>query len=201
MNQRTRTLALALVFALVGLALLADRTGMLDRLRAGGGSGAGAQSAYFAAAEQHALEQGLIAQRAMWEAALAQARSTAAQLDTIAHRAPTEQIAAADIRDRLTEAIRNRGTASLSIKGRPPAPIPDDAAAPEVRIITFDIGFDARDPSVAFAIIDILENLPDLRTQITNVSLDGPGFKQITTEPIAVALQVRTIAIISGGNS
>jgi hypothetical protein len=198
MSQRTRTLLLASVFAVVTLAVVADRTGVVDRLRASR-SGSSATS-YYAAAEALQLEQRLIAQRAEWQAARDSAEQQASAIDRLAHRAPTAQIAAAEIRNRLSETVRGNGEKSLRIEARSPSPIPDDAIAPEVRVIAFDVGFDTDDPRNAFTVIDRLENMPDMYVRITDASLSGGGMKQLANAPIAVSLRVETIAIIEGGS-
>jgi len=197
---------LALIVVLAVLVVV-DRAGLLGVRNAADETGA--RAVYLARAQLLARERALVASAAEWDRAAAEARREWLEAADSMVRGRTVELAQAAFRERLLKEVQGLGISGARADATgvdPPAAAPVSAGAsqgavPEgeagpVRLMTFTVQFDTSEPDVLYKLIDRLENLGDVRVNVTDVRIDGPGMKQILPAQAVCSLVVQALALI-----
>ncbi|MBL0928219.1 MAG: hypothetical protein IBJ11_11310 [Phycisphaerales bacterium] len=209
MNSNRRVIALLAIIAAIGGAWVVS-----GRFRAGDGAEPASESPRERYLERLRVVEGkraLVADESAW---LDAARAARAEFDAsvrgMAVRAKTTELAESQLRDRVLAVMNELKLTSPRVEalrlpdvlpaaqpspGQPPTAGPADA----LRVVAVRVQFDAPDPRAALALIDRLENFPDLRTNIPQVSIEGPGRLQ-TSSQVVGQLTVHALALIGEEN-
>ncbi len=188
MPNRTRLIIGGVAIGALATLVAADRAGAL-----GGGeeSAGGAREAYLAQAAVVQRARGLVAQADEWRALLAQARE---QWESARERmitAPSAEVATARLRDIVESTMAALDlTLDASSAGAVRSPLPDEP----VRVIGLSFDFTALNPDVVHRLIDRLENLPDVVTNISSLSVNGPGPRAMGAGGVRVTVELEALA-------
>lgn len=208
-TKRSNTPLLAgLAAAMVGLVAL-DRAGLLP-----GGDAApdaparGPRAAYEDRAAQHAQDAALLARAGEAQRLARDAGEAWNSLRASLVPGATQELAEARLRELAASVMADLSLLSpprlSTVRLAAPAPAePGASPSPEdasIRPIAIRVEFDAASSADAFVIIDRLENMPDVRSEVSQLSVSGPGRVQLP-EQVSVSLTLRAAAHIGGGDS
>ncbi len=189
------------VIGVLAVVVGADRAGVLARGEPGEDSAAARHGAL---AELVEAQRSLVSQRESWAKALAQAESEWGSLRARVIAAESIDLAEARLRDEVNQLAKSLGfetpTAaplSASQGSREAAP---GAASRGVRVVGLRIEFGAEKPEDIYTLVDRLENLPTLATNISMIELRGPGIVQLPRR-VEVAIELQAIAVIGAAGS
>lgn len=191
-RQRGMLAAIGVLAVVVG----ADRAGLFAR---GEPSDDSAAARYGALAELVEAQRSLVSQRESWQRALAQSESEWDSLRTRVIAAESVDLAEGRLRDEVNQLTKSLGfdtpTAaplSASQGSREASP---GASSRGVRVVGLRIEFGAEKPEDIYTLVDRLENLPTLATNISMIELRGPGIVQMPRR-VEVAIELQAIAVI-----
>ncbi|MCA9292641.1 MAG: hypothetical protein KDA20_02370 [Phycisphaerales bacterium] len=187
-TQRRRV---ALVGALGVIAALV----LVDRL--GGGEamsqGSSTASAHRDLIELTAQEQALLAAAPQ----IVQARDTAKQqweeLASGLVQARTLELARSTVRQRLLDVLERDAAGS---RVQPAPSVGNNEPGKSVQMIAQVVSFDAQTPEAAYALLDRLANMPNLRTRLTDLRMTGPGIREVK-QSIQVRVTIETPALVT----
>lgn len=205
MTPRTRNILLG-TLGVLGILVVGDTLGLLPKPGAAdadtdAAAPASARQQYLDAAGALARDRALLARAPEVAASLERARAAWGQVRAEMIVAPTLDQAEAGFRERVLAVTKDFSLTAVSA-----SPVRIEAAATTaaattgaavVRPVALRLQFDTAKPQDAYRLIDLLENMPDLRSSVTNVSLVGPGLMQ-TTNQVTVNITVRALASIGG---
>lgn len=191
----------ALMLGIVALAALvgADRMGWLPAAASADEptEGGTPRDMYITAAESAAEDRALLESATPTESALTRATEQWQQLRSQCVVGKTAELAEASFRERILAATKDLGISSANA-----APVrvetgaePGKPADATLRPIALRVQFDTDQPQVVYRVIDVLENLPDIRTSITQVSVTGPGLPQVPTM-VTASITIRALAVV-----
>lgn len=205
MNANTRRNVLGGGVLLLLAFVVADRTGVLDRLRGSAEASDSVAQQLAADASLLARQQALVEAQPSWAAAEAQAERAWQDVRASVLRAETRPLAEADLRERLRATLGNLPgiTAPEAISvNRAATPTADanaqNPAAPRIERLRFRVGFDAAEHHQAIEAIDRLSRLNAPRLRVESLSITGPGEMQDARTGLTVSLEVEAVAIIGG---
>ncbi len=206
MTPRTRNIMLG-VLGVLGVLVVGDTLGLLPKPGESGTEAdappSSARQQYLSAAGALAREQALLARAPEIAGALERARAAWGQVRSEMIVAPTVDQAEAAFRERVLAVTKDFSLTAVSASplrieaAATPAAAATGAGAAVVRPVALRLQFDTAKPQDAYRLIDLLENMPDLRSTVTNASLVGPGLPQIPTQ-VTVNVTVRALASIGG---
>jgi hypothetical protein len=196
MRRNTMVLAVVALAALVG----ADRMGWLPTAEVeadNAGTATTPRDRYLESAESVALDRALLASAGQTAAALEDAQSRWAQVRSECVVGNTAELAEASFRERILAAtrdlgIQNANAAAVRVESAPTAATSTDRV---LRPIALRVQFDTDKPQEIYRVVDVLENLPDIRTSITAISLVGPGLPQVPNQ-VTASITVGAIAVV-----
>lgn len=191
----------ALMLGIIALAALvgADRMGWLPAPASADepNSGGTRRDLYIAAAEAAAEDSALLESATATESALARATEQWLQLRSQCVVGKTAELAEASFRERVLAATKDLGISDANA-----APVRVEAVAEEgksgdaaLRPIALRVQFDTDQPQQVYRVVDVLENLPDIRTSIINVSITGPGLPQVPTM-VTASITLHALAVV-----
>lgn len=199
MTPKARTGLLAGVVGVLALAVGADRMGWLGGRGDEGdaaGAGEGARAAYLEKAALAQRLEDLIAEAPQWE----QAAGRAAQLrQEVAPRlvaGATVELAAGAFRERVLRAAADLRLQALSVTlVTSSGPSAGGTNAAPVRLLELRIAFDTAAVADIYALVDRLENLDDLATNVSRLEIAGPGRKQVP-QTVTVNITLHGLALV-----
>jgi len=196
-SRRTRVLAMVVIGLLV--LVLASRAGLLPAFAGAPDPDAPptARQAYLEQARLHAEQQALVSRAGLWRSAAERAEEIRAGLRGAVISAPTPALAGARLRDQVLSALRDLSIRSPSATVASVSAGESEDGSP-ARILRMNVSFDATQHADAYAAIDLLENLPDVRTHIESVEISGPGRPQ-SGRVATVRLRLAALALIESG--
>jgi hypothetical protein len=195
--KRTRTLLGLLV--VVALVVLVDQF-VLQGPEAGAEQtdAIGPRQSYLNALDLLQQTEGIVSQAAAWEAALNEADRTWGSLSDRFIEASTTQLAQAAFREHVLRIARDDfDLQSLAVRRSGAAPLLEDSEALQRIEVTMVV--ESVRPADVFRIVDRLEHMPDLATNIISVDLVGPERMQ-TTQHVTGTIVIETIAWIDAGD-
>jgi len=204
-TPRTRNILLGAIGVLAVL-VIGDTLGLLPKpgesaSDTDAAAPASPRQQYLAAAEALARDRALLARAPEVAAALERARASWAQVRAEMIVAPTVDQAEAAFRERILAVTKDFSFTAVSASPQridaAASPAAATTATATVRPVALRLQFDTAKPQDAYRLIDLLENMPDLRTSVTNISLVGPGLPQIPSQ-VTVNVTVRALASIGG---
>lgn len=204
MSMKTRRTLLGISVLLLFGAVIADRTGVLDKLR----NSESASTRGEALAGQSSLlarQQALVDAQPAWAAAEAQAERAWADLRSSVLRAETRALAEADLRERLRSALRLPGIVApeATSVARPATPQaagergqPAASAGVRVERLRFRVAFDAAEHAHMVDAIDRIAGLASPRVRVESLSIVGPGEKTEAVSRLTVTMEIEAVAVI-----
>lgn len=195
-----------LMLGVIGLAAVvgADRMGWLPTGASAGEpqeAALNARSVYQAAVESSLHDQAILDAASTTSASLARAKEQWSRIKQRCITGKTAELAEAGFRERVLAATKDLGITNANA-----APVRLDAAVEPskpvdaaVRPIALRVQFDTDKPQDVYRVVDVLENLPDIRATVTQVSINGPGLPQVPTQ-ITASITLRAIAVVGEGD-
>lgn len=186
----------ALMLGVVALAALvgADRMGLFptsstEESLDGSSPRAAYQMAALALAEDRAkIEQAGVTANAL-DVAETQWRSVRERCVT----GKTAELAEAAFRERILGVARDLGIPAPSVT---PVRVESTSSIDSIlRPIALRVQFDTDQPQSIYRVIDVLENLPDLSTSVSQIGINGPGLPQVPAQATAT-ITVRALAVV-----
>ncbi|MEO1129649.1 MAG: hypothetical protein AAFX05_08095 [Planctomycetota bacterium] len=196
-GQRTRTLLGLLV--VVGLLVLVDQFVLRgSEVDAEQSDAVGPRQSYLSSLDLLQRTQGIVSQAAAWGAALQEANETWVSLSDRFIEASTTQLAQAAFREHVLRVAREDfDLQALSARRTGAAPLLEDDES--LQRIEITVVVESVRPEDVFRIVDRLEHMPDLATNIVSVDLVGPERMQ-TTQHVTGTIVIETIAWIDAGD-
>ncbi len=192
-DQKRRFFLISVMIALVAL-VAADRLGVFggaDGDAAGGGT---AMDEWLSAGARASDMQAEVDQGPEWEALLASARGSWESVADELIVAPSAEVASARLRRRVQEAMGEFDLRLTVSEALPPrAPVDGEP----LRIVGIELSFDALNPEQVYRLIDRLEHLDSLRTNIPTLRIEGPG-RGVRTG-IQVTMSLQALAMVETG--
>jgi len=172
--------------ALLASLVVADRAGVLGGRGGGDDEASTPREAYVRAAALVADAEAIVGQQEGWNELLARSDAAWAEARRGMIDAPSAEVAAERLR-RMVEAIMSDMGLRLTVSsvGQPRAPLEGEG----LRVISLTLDFEAPNPDVVWRLVDRLENLPDVRTNIARLSIVGPGPAIRTGLRVSIDLQ------------
>lgn len=203
MSPTARRSAMMLSIAVLAALVAADRMGWIPSAEADDDAPAGdtPRHIYLQTAEASAKDRALLDAAGETARALDDAQALWAQARSECVIGKTAELAEAAFRERILAAARNLGVQNANATAvRTDAPAKTETAADRVlRPIALRLQFDTAAPQEIYRVIDVLENLPDLRTSISSISLVGPGLPQVPNQ-VTASIIISAIAVVGEGD-
>lgn len=201
-RTNTRTIVLLVLAALIAVALIADRTGILHRV---GQSESGNDATEYREKQRKLTRRtAFLEEVGRWRDALDTLEQRAREAAETAVVASTEDLAESKLRETVLDEIGACDIQSPSAERSSTSRVPTADGEPRerdtgVRVLTLELRFDAPSPEAAFCVVDRLENMPELRLNIDSLDIQGPGRRQTGGRGIGVTtatLYVRALAVV-----
>jgi len=155
--------------------------------------GSSPRAAYQTAALALANDRAMIEQAGVTANALEVAEAQWQSVRERCIKAKTAELAEAAFRERILGVARDLGVPAPSVTPvRVEAVSSTDAT---LRPIALRVQFDTDQPQSIYRVIDVLENLPELSTSVSQIGINGPGLPQVPTQATAT-ITVRALAVV-----
>lgn len=196
-----RNALIAVVLGLGGL-VAADRLGWLPAASSDDETddqSTTPRSTYLSVVERDASERALLEAAESTSRALESASQQWQQVRAQCVVGKTAELAEASFRERILSATKDLGVTNANAAPvrieTAPTPAGTKDADTVLRPVALRVQFDTDKPQDIYRIVDVLENLPDIQTAITQVSLSGPGLPQVPNT-VTAAITIRAIAVV-----
>lgn len=187
MNERTRTITLVALLALVG-GLVA-----LDTLRKrADNDGAPEPSSFAQRAASYERDRALVESEDAWRRARERATEAWDRVRTNAIEGSTADLALADFRALLVDAAREQGLEIVSTDRNESTAIENTAGVLHALEVRLSVA--SHDIAALMRYIDRVEHMEPLRTHVSALEFVGPGLPQ-APERTSVTLTVRSLGI------
>ncbi len=160
---------------------------------------------YLDAAALTARQKALVDAADRWAGVLAEARARWDQARHELVKGRTQELAEASFRERVLGEVKDLkfvNTRANSVA----VPLQGGAAAtgnpgvtkagPIIRPIALKLEVDTDATADVYKLIDRLENLPDVRVNVSSLKLTGPGFRQVPGQ-VTAELELRALAVVT----
>lgn len=196
MSKRTqrRAMLIALAAALA-VAVLYDRLSVAGADAESSGD-ASMVDAYLAQAAVTEKSERLVNQADDWNRLLEDAQARWASVRERMIEAPSAEIASARL-TQIIERIMRDMDLSLTVSDALPVrrPLEDEP----LHVIGLSVSFSALNPDVVMRLVDRLENLPEVRTNLARLQISGPGRR--LRAGVEVTIELRALAWIPQGDA
>jgi hypothetical protein len=190
MTKNTRTALLGVTLVAVAGVVITDRASN----GADSDAASDAQSRYLQEASLVTDMQAALAQKDEWSSALAESTDAFANSADRLLVAESEDIAFVRLRDFVQATMSDLG---LSDGAASALPARTPLAGEPLRVVGLRLEFQTNDPSLAYRLVDRLENLAQVRANVESINIVGPG--RLGRPRATVTLDLRALAWIGRG--
>lgn len=157
-------------------------------------TGATLRDAYLSQAGLTEQQAKLARQSDEWQRLVDEARERWSSVRERMLDAPSADLASARLTQRVEQIMRDLDL-SLTVSDALPVrrPLPDEP----IHVVGLSFSFSALNPDVVARLVDRLENMPDVRTNVARLQINGPGRRMRTG--LDVTIELEALAWISQG--
>ncbi len=182
-----RTTALLALVAALGALVILDRTGVFA------GAEGNALDEYQSVADVAEGDRSLLEQRSLWTKTLEESKNRWNQAEAKLIKTPSVDIAAGRLRAMAQRTMEELGVSlQTSVQTSTVAPIEDE----QIRVVGLELTFRVDNPDTLYTIVDLFENLPDVYSHVSYLSVVGPGVQM--RAGLDVTLRLESLAWIGG---
>jgi len=192
-GQTRRIAVLLAALGVVAALVVVDRAGIAAGGEAGG-EGVSARRQYLRQAAVVEEMRQFVAQREQWRAAHESAQDQWRDIRADMLEGRTTDVAAAQLEERVDDVLVDLGLRPR-VSSMLPSRTPLDGEG--LRVVGLSLGLEAPNPDALYALVDRLENLPGVMTNISALSVRGPARRP--GAGLDVEIDLRALAWVEGG--